>query len=217
MNYLAHARLGLDDPYWVAGTALPDWMNVVDRKNRARRARAAAVVEHPDPRIAALARGCVQHHVDDAWFHQTEEFVHLSANLAVELRGMLPPDGGHQSGFVGHIAVELLLDGVLIERDPSLLDRYYRSLAAVDLETLVAGAQRVCLRPAPGLKVLVPKFIQVRFLADYVDDLGLLFRLNGVMRRVGLPPLPVGLAGWLAEARRRVRGAADRLLPPVAD
>ncbi|RMF37126.1 MAG: hypothetical protein D6753_18155 [Planctomycetota bacterium] len=215
MNYLAHARCGLNDPYWVAGTSLPDWMNVVDRKNRARRVRAAAVVDHPDPRIASLARGCLQHHQDDAWFHQTETFVQLSAALAVALRDMLPPGSGHQAGFVGHVALELLLDSVLMERDPHLLDRYYRALADLDLDALVEGACRICLRPAPGLRELVPRFIEVRFLADYRDDFRLLYRLNGVMRRVGLPPLPDRVCEWLAQARGRVRQAADQLLTPT--
>ena len=42
MNYFAHGRHFIDQPYLLAGTAVPDWLNVVDRSVRARPARAAA-------------------------------------------------------------------------------------------------------------------------------------------------------------------------------
>jgi hypothetical protein len=48
-------------------------------------------------------------------------------------------------------------------------------------------------------------FSRERFLFDYLDDGKLLFRLNQVMRRVGLPVLPASLADLLAELRRDVR------------
>ncbi len=43
MNYLSHGFRFVDDPYFVAGTALPDWMSVLDRRNRARSTVAAVL------------------------------------------------------------------------------------------------------------------------------------------------------------------------------
>lgn len=212
LNYLAHAYLHLDDPYFAAGTGLPDWMSVVDRKNRARRQYAEPVAEHSDPHIAAFARGCLQHHADDLWFHQNERFVTLSTHFAVELRELLDPGLGHQAGFVGHIVVELLLDAILIERDPGLLDRYYAVLESLDAELVQAGANAICRQPVTRLAELLPKFIEVRFLADYSDDMLLLKNLNRVMRRTSLPQLPDSVAEWSSDARQRVRAGADELL-----
>ncbi len=212
MNYLAHAYLHLDDPYFVAGTGLPDWMSVLDRKNRPRRQYAEPVREHCHPSIAALARGCVQHHADDLTFHQNECFVMLSTQFAVELRQLLEPGLGHQAGFVGHIAVELLLDAILIERDPGLLDRYYAVLQSLDAELVQAAASAICPQPVTTLVDLLPRFIEVRFLAHYSDDELLLGNLNRVMQRVGLPQLPAAVAQWNSSARQRVRSAADALL-----
>lgn len=212
MNYLAHAYLHLDDPYFVAGTGLPDWMSVVDRKNRPRRQYAELVTEHSHPSIAALARGCVQHHADDMAFHQNECFMMLSTQFAVELRQLLEPGLGHQAGFVGHIAVELLLDAILIERDSSLLDRYYASLESLDADLVQAGASAICPKPVTDLVDLLPRFIEVRFLADYSDDNLLLRNFNRVMKRIGLPQLPAAVAQWNTSARQRVRATADALL-----
>jgi hypothetical protein len=216
VNYLAHAYQHLHDPYFAAGTALPDWMSIIDRKNRARRQFAEPIAEHPNPFIASFARGCIQHHDDDRWFHQTEVFVMLSTAFAVELRDLLDPGLGHQAGFVGHITVELLLDSAIGEREPQALDDYYRTLQSLNAELVEQAANEICKSPVTRLARLLPRFVDARFLADYQDDELLRGRLNGVMQRIGLPQLPPPVTGWLASARLSVRQSADALLtPPV--
>jgi hypothetical protein len=212
VNYLAHAYRFLDRPQFVAGTALPDWMNVVDRKNKPRRQLAQPLLADSDPDVAELAAGVVQHHDDDLWFHAQIAFVVLSAQFAVELRQQLPPGGGHQAGFLGHILVELLLDAALIQRNPKLLDRYYQLLDQLNVHRVQSSANRILRTAEDRLVTLIHRFAQERFLADYVTDSGLQYRVAGVMRRVGLPPLP-DLAAWLSSARQRVYQSTDQLLP----
>jgi hypothetical protein len=55
-------------------------------------------------------------------------------------------------------------------------------------------------------------FSRERFLFDYAEDAKLLFRLNQVMRRVGLPLLPNDLTLWLGEARELVTARKHELL-----
>ncbi len=210
MNYLSHGFRFVKDPYFVAGTALPDWMNVLDRRNRARSPVASQFINSSEVELASMARGVMQHHEDDRWFHQTEAFAMLSTRFAVELRQFELVS--HQAGFLGHIAVELLLDAVLVEDVPGRLDAYYNALSQLDPSTVEAVAERLLPRPPERLRWLVPRFIAERFLADYADDSALWRRLNHVMKRVGLPPLPQSVIGWLGEARREVRAAADPLL-----
>lgn len=212
MNYLSHAYRYLDQPYFAAGTCLPDWMSVVDRKNRARRQFAEPVVEHSDPQVSSFAAGVIRHHDDDHWFHQQSAFVTLSTQFAVELRELLEKGMGHQAGFVGHIAVELLLDADLASRHPDLLDQYYDCLKSLDAEAVQSAASSICKRPVTLLTTLLPRFISEGFLYDYLHDDKLLYRLNGVMRRVKLPQLPETVIAWLATARTRVAEHADELL-----
>lgn len=212
MNYLSHAYKFLDDPYFVAGTSLPDWMSVIDRRNRARSQAAERVLDDQDPRVVSLARGVMQHHHDDRWFHQTEHFAMLSTRFAVELRQLLAGESGHQAGFVGHIVVELLLDSVLSDDNPDYLMHYYEAIESLDVELVQDAANRVCTKPFDALGILIPRFVQERFLADYTADDRLWMRLNHVMKRVGLPPLPSSVVSWLADARLRVREAASDLL-----
>ncbi len=185
-------------------------MSVIDRRNRARSTVAAGFIADDDLQLAAMARGVMQHHEDDRWFHQTEAFAILSTQFAVELRQHVLVS--HQAGFLGHIAVELLLDAVLIEEVPARLDAYYNALAQLDPVVVEEMTRRLLPRPAERLRLLLPRFIAERFLADYADDASLWRRLNHVMKRVNLAPLPESVIGWLGTARARVHNAADQLL-----
>src|SRR5262245_37996790 len=194
MNYLAHGFRFTDEPYFVAGTAAPDWLSVIDRKMRLRARRAAEFVTDADPALAALARGVVQHHYDDEWFHQTHAFNELSLAFAVDVRSALPGDEGFRPSFLGHILVELLLDAVLAEEEPARLDNYYAALDQVDPATVQATINYLATRTTDRLGMLIPRFNRERFLMDYGQDDTLLVRLNHVMRRVHLPLLPDDVA-----------------------
>jgi len=229
VNYLAHGWRFADDPYFLAGTAAPDWLSVIDRKMRLRSRRAAEFAEDADRAVAALARGVVQHHVDDGWFHATPAFNELSLAFAVEIRAALPGDEGFRPSFLGHILVELLLDRALAEDEPRRLDDYYAALAALDPATTDQAICRLVTRKpsvpagsdsgpagtlAPRLQTLIPRFIAERFLYDYLDDGKLLTRLNHVMRRVNLPQLPPSLVELFPAMHRRVRQRMAELLTP---
>ncbi len=212
MNYLAHGRGHLDEPYVLAGTAVPDWLNVVDRRVRARSSGAVQWVGCDDQRIADVARGVVQHHRDDDWFHRTRAFAELSWSFTRDVRDRLPDDDGLRPSFVGHILVEMLLDAVLIERQPPLLDRYYAALEEVDPQVVQTAVNRIAKRKTDQLAAMIDMFRQVRFLADYAEDERLFYRLGQVIKRVKLPALPDSVLAWLPRARDNVRSRYAELL-----
>ena len=114
MNYFAHGRDYLNDPCFLAGTAIPDWMNVVDRKARLRSKRAALFVDHADPQLAAVAAGVMQHHHDDDWFHRTRVFAELNLQIVGEIRRVLPADDTMRPRFLAHILVIITKGSMLI-------------------------------------------------------------------------------------------------------
>jgi len=217
MNYFAHGRLFIDDPYFLAGTAVPDWLNVSDRRVRVRSKHALAWVDDPDPRTAALARGIARHHADDRWFHETTAFAELCWHFTVRIRDLLAPDDGLRPSFLGHILVEILLDAVLIEEDPGLLEAYYRAIGQVDGRLIQAAVNQMSPGTSLRLGEFVGLFVREQFLWDYGQDGKLWYRLNQVMRRVGLASLPENFLTLLPEARRLVAGRAGELLSPPAD
>lgn len=212
MNYFAHACHYLDDPYFVAGTAVPDWLSVVNRRVRARPKLAAPHVDDEDPRVASIAKGIVQHHHDDNWFHQTRAFAELNLYFTKEIRDRLPHDDGFRPSFLGHILVEMLLDATLIEDNPAALDRYYAVVDTLDPYVVNRAVNRMATQETGMLAFFIPRFSAERFLYDYAEDGKLLVRLNNVMRRVRLPALPETLAEFFPEARRLVRQRSAELL-----
>jgi hypothetical protein len=219
MNYFAHGRRFTDDPFFLAGTAVPDWLNVVDRRLRVRSKQARLFVNATDETVARLAAGIVQHHADDDWFHGSRAFAELSLELSRRLRKALPADDGFRPHFLGHILVEILLDAELIANDPARLDAYYATMDGLDGDAVAVALNAIAPRPAENLAKFIGLFSRERFLFDYADDGKLLFRLNQVMRRVGLPVLPPTLTQVLAELRPLVRERADELLnnaPPTS-
>lgn len=213
MNCFTHAYSFLDDPYFVVGACVPDWLSAVDRKVRTREKFAAQFVTDQDPRVASMARGIIQHHQDDRWFHQTRAFAELNLEFAVSLRDRMPGDDGFRPSFLGHILIEVLLDAHLTARDPSRLEYYYAQLDSIEPQLVESTINRIAIRKTDQLVPGINRFRAARFLFDYLDDQQLLNRMNGVMRRVGLPLIDQqSIADWIPTARQRVDHRSDELL-----
>ena len=216
MNYLGHGYKFLDDPYFLAGTALPDWLNVVHRKIRVREKTAHAWINNDDETIVRFARGVMQHHQDDGWFHQQPAFVELNQLFLSDIRSYLPDANGMVVWFLAHILVEILIDATLDENNPGLLDEYYESIANIDPAWVGQLVNQMTGRDAEHLPWMIERFNEVRFLEDYRADDRLLFRLNQVMSRVALEPLPDILTQYFPQARTLVAEKLTLLIePPV--
>ncbi|MBA3313323.1 MAG: hypothetical protein M3552_17710 [Planctomycetota bacterium] len=212
MNYFAHGVRFLDRPHFLAGTACPDWLSVADRDVRLRSRRVAPFADDSGTPQAEFAAGVLRHLADDDWFHTTRAFHEVTATLARAFRP-LGEDDGFRAGFLGHIGAELLLDAVLIDRKPSLLDDYYRAFERIDpqeIRTFVAG---MAIREPERLPRFIGLFRSVQFLRCYTDPQRLLTRINQVLDRVRLPNLPSRAVTVLEDGYGVVAARADELLP----
>lgn len=248
MNYFAHGMAFLDRPYVLAGTAVPDWLRVADRQVRLRPEQLKAWwtsaglnnSERHGP-VGQLVRGIRQHLADDHHFHRRDIFfrlwTHFSQEVSIWLDGQNPEGdsgkvvgsedaggwarqeaGGWYSAFVGHLLLEVLLDAVLIEKDPQRLEQYYEGLGRVDEHLIQQVVNRISSRPSHRLAPTIAEFRRLQILADYLENQKLLGRLNQVMSRVGLPRLPETFLDFLPPARQLVARHAKDLLAgiPVA-
>ncbi len=213
MNYFAHAIRFLDRPYFVAGTAVPDWLSVVDRQVRMRGKLVEPFMLNDETTQSEVAAGVWQHLEDDRWFHQTRAFAEITAQLAIRFREALPPDDSLRTSFLGHIVTELLIDAELIERHPGQIERYYDVLRSVEPLAVQQAVNAMAKQPTEHIVPLIPRFIAERFLPDYLNDDRLLHRLNQVLRRVKLPPLPAETESVLRLARPLIRDRLSELLP----
>ncbi len=212
MNYFAHGVRFLDRPYFLAGTACPDWLSVADRGVRLRSRRVRPFAEEEGDR-AEFAAGVLKHLADDDWFHSTPAFHETTGELARMFKP-LGEDDGFRAGFLGHVVTELLLDAVLIGRRPERLDAYYAAFETVDPAAVQAFVTAMAPRAPERLPRFVDLFRSVQFLRCYADSRRLLTRVNQVLDRVRLPNLPERAVGVLEAGRALVETRADALLPP---
>jgi hypothetical protein len=161
---------------------------------------------------AELAAGVLQHLHDDAWFHRSRAFSEVTGELTRMFRDLLPDDDGLRPSFLGHIVTELILDGILIARDRAGLQAYYDALATVDPAVVQDAVNRMAREPTERLAVFIPLFHREQFLWDYLEAESLLLRLNQVLRRIKLNPLPAETKTVLESAWKIVDRRAGELL-----
>ena len=157
MNYFAHAVPYLDRPWFVAGTATPDWLAVADRAIRLRSKHAEPLLGDADPVVAELAGGILQHLRDDARFHQSRAFAETSLELTAQVRDVLAGDDSLRPAFLGHLLVELLFDATLIQQRPERLAEYYDVLDRLDAR-VEAAVNRLAPRPTRRLATFIDLF-----------------------------------------------------------
>lgn len=215
MNYLAHAIPFLDDPYFVAGTSVPDWLMVADRGVRMRVKNVRPWAESRDPVVAAVAGGVLQHLRDDGQFHQTRAFVETNLELTSAVQAALGGDRGLVPNVLGHLLVELLLDATLAAEAPERLEAYYGALGQVDFLRVEAVVSQIGTRPTVRLAQFAQFFFEARILSDYAADGKLMVRVNQVMRRLGLEPVDESLAAIFPRARQLVAERRHELLEGI--
>ncbi|MBN2581294.1 MAG: hypothetical protein JXB10_20100 [Pirellulales bacterium] len=211
MNYLAHSLFSNGDPYFLAGTSVPDWLAAADRRVRLRARRVEEFLEDADPVVAVVAQGVLRHLHDDAWFHANVAFGELTWELSVKVRRVVGNEG-FGANYIAHLLVEVLLDAALAAEDPSRVQCYYQTLEKTDPRRVEAAVGRMAVRPTRRLAPFIRLFLAERILWDYLEDGRLMVRLNQVMRRVHLPPLPESFTDVLPDARQQVTARKAELL-----
>ena len=237
MNFLAHGLGSLGEPYLVAGTALPDWLRVADRRLRLRTARVQPLAHPPEhgdlartanaattetrtatgteTAIRLLARGALQHEDDDTRFHNAGVFCRRARTVARQLQQVAEGRTGRMKfAFAGHVATEMLLDAALIAEDPARLETYYADLAAIETSVVTEAVFRMTGQRPPRLAEWIDRFRQEQFLRDYTTPEGLLHRLNQVMRRVRLGRLPADCVDVLHSSGKLIAAEAGALANP---
>lgn len=212
MNSFSHALPYLEQPYVAVGCCVPDWLTAFDRKCRARKQKASHWVEAEDPVIREVAQGVVQHHRDDDWFHRGRQFHRLNQQLAVECRQQFPNDHSMRPSLIGHVVIEMLLDAYLGQTFSGALDAFYEVVSQVDPARVQEAVNRFANRPTSRLTLAIERFLELRYVFDYVEDAGVRFRMNKVLERLQLTPLPPEADAWIGTVRDRVQAQASQLL-----
>ena len=215
MNFLAHGYCWLDRPYFLAGTAVPDWLVVADRSIRLRWERVEGWSRRTDGPAGELAQGMLQHLRDDLCFHSNSAFIKLSRRLTQQLGEVLGERDNLRPAFLGHLLTELLLDAALAREDFSRISRYYHSLAGVCPEMIEAVVGEICGRATDRLAPMIRRFLSAQVLWDYLEDWALVNRVNQILRRTGFSPVGEEFVRILPQARSWVETERAHLLAGI--
>ncbi|SDL78200.1 hypothetical protein SAMN05421823_10899 [Catalinimonas alkaloidigena] len=207
MNYLSHYYLDrtYHDPYYTLGLVLPDLV----RAQRVLRIP-AALPSLPDTAYWTPVREGILRHVEvDRVFHTLPWFQTRVRELTDWLRAQPVPLLQKYDYFLAHVAVEILLDRQLLQKEPALADQFYAQLDRVTLEGVVKIFEWLSWEAhATTFYRFLEQFRAAQFLKRYQQQAGVVQSLAGVYRRVTGKPLDenhVILQKFVAEAVRRLQ------------
>jgi hypothetical protein len=125
MNFLSHYYFDRDvtNCYHILGIVLPDLLKNADKTIVLHPEK----LRHPNENVNSIVRGWNRHLEVDRYFHSSEFFFEHSHELKKEL---LPAVVGSpvKPFFLGHIALELILDNLLITTDKITVHSFYEHL-----------------------------------------------------------------------------------------
>lgn len=169
MNFLSHFYFEryATQPERVLGALLPDLLKNVDK----------SYVFHPQkfedqlfihPLSMAISEGWYRHVEVDKLFHSSEFFLQHCHVLRKKLEPVLK-DLPIRPSFMAHIAVELMLDHLLIEYDLVNVARLYEHLEQINRPVLVSYLKTIGVEDTDGFLAFYDQFLQWRYIFDYKD------------------------------------------------
>ncbi|MGY4537803.1 hypothetical protein ACVW0P_002222 [Mucilaginibacter sp. UYNi724] len=185
MNFLSHYYFDRDtnNCYFTLGTVLPDLLKNADK----------AIILHPEklvhanPQVNAIIAGWNKHLLVDKYFHSAKFFLTHSHNL----KNLLAPvitESPVKPFFLGHIAIELILDNLLITTNEINVSQFYDHLDSCD-EAIIAEFLQFAgmLNPEVFFKFHA-EFKRSRYLNTYVNIQQITYALKRICMRVWRNP-----------------------------
>jgi len=133
MNFLSHFYFDREttDCYFVLGTVLPDLLKNADKTIVLHPEK----LRHPDARVNSIIAGWNKHLDVDRYFHSSAFFATHSHQLKRELAPAIA-DSPVKPFFLGHIAVELIIDNLLLTTGKITVDDFYNHLRGCDNDVI---------------------------------------------------------------------------------
>lgn len=185
MNFLSHFYFDreVDDCYHILGTVLPDLLKNADK----------TIILHPeklhhaDGRVNSIIAGWNKHLEVDRYFHSSEFFLEHSHQLKVLLRPAI--EGSPvKPFFLGHIAIELILDNLLLTTGKITADVFYDHLGGCETEVINEFLTFAGLKDTSRFFRFFEDFKSSRYLYTYAETQQIAYALKRICMRVWNDP-----------------------------
>ena len=181
MNFLSHYYFDRDNLncYQILGTVLPDLLKNADK----------TIVLHPEKLIDVdecvndIIRGWNRHLEVDRYFHSSDFFI----NHSHQLKKLLAPaiEGSSvKPFFLGHIALELILDNLLITIKKIDVDDFYARLDGCKEDVIYKFLIFAGLEDSAGFFKFYENFKKSEYLRSYAEINQIAYALKRICMRV---------------------------------
>ena len=185
MNFLSHYYFDRDTTncYHTLGTVLPDLLKNADKTINIHPEK----LHHPDKNINDILLGWHKHLEVDRFFHSSGFFVERSHAV----KNLLAPaitGSPVKPFFLGHIALEILLDNLLITNNKVSVDDFYSHLNACKTEVIKEFLNFSGLKDTDRFFKFYDGFKTSRYLESYVHNHQVTYALKRICMRVWHDP-----------------------------
>ena len=181
MNFLSHFYFDResDNCYHILGTILPDLLKNADK----------TIVLHPeklhhtDNNVNSIIRGWNKHLEVDRYFHSANFFLEHSHQLK---KLLLPAIEGSpvKPFFLGHIAIELILDNLLLTTQKITVDGFYDHLDGCRIPVIDGFLTFAGLKETSVFNRFYEEFKKSRYLYTYSKTEQIAYALKRICMRV---------------------------------
>jgi hypothetical protein len=181
MNFLSHFYFDResDNCYHILGTILPDLLKNADK----------TIVLHPeklhhiDNNVNSIIRGWNKHLEVDRYFHSAIFFLEHSHQLK---KLLLPAIEGSpvKPFFLGHIAIELILDNLLLTTQKITVDGFYDHLDGCRIPVIDEFLTFAGLKETSVFNRFYEEFKKSRYLYTYSKTEQIAYALKRICMRV---------------------------------
>lgn len=190
MNFISHFFLDrhLVNSTFFVGTATPDLLSIFNPRFRIKWSHIRRLeTEGFNKAELALYKGVYRHFIADKVFHSSPHFTEETLFLSDLLKQQLPADSVHRKPHLAHWMLELILDKVLIQKHPEILDQYYNHFAVVSpFEEIRQITEKITGSSLQNYESYLNKFLLNRYLENYTDWDHIKYVLERIMRRVNI-------------------------------
>lgn len=185
MNFLSHYYFDRQSAncYHILGTVLPDLLKNADKTIVLHPEK----LRHPTPAVNAIIEGWQKHLDVDRHFHSSDFFVTHSRGLKGHLRPVI--EGSPvKPFFLGHIAIELILDNLLLTTHKIRADDFYYYLGQCKKEVI---REFLTFSGMVNPNVFInffENFKKNRYLQTYTDTAQVAYALKRICMRVWQHP-----------------------------
>jgi acyl carrier protein phosphodiesterase len=189
MNFLSHYYFdrNTSDPNQVLGSVLPD---LVKNANKLWNLHPEKKKEEfsDSTHLTSILSGWRRHVFVDNYFHNSDFFKEHTRKIRTAIAPILE-DSPVRSFFMAHIALEVMLDSLLLTRELVNPNDFYGHLNQSHRPSITRFLEINQLEDTPRFLHFFDKFIEVNYLNSYRETRNVMFALNRVCMRIWENPL----------------------------